>query len=1028
MFSGLKRLIGKIDVTQDQKLIHVEGLPADVVAKDIAKIWATSKITNFMFSQMGRSSIAFNPFFAPDVAYTLKTVLQQRSRNYNNRALQKVIDLMYENTWLRDTIRDDHHGILDFGALDQLNLTLLPHQEEFLRIYNEMVPKMKLKGYILAASPGSGKAQPLSAAIKVPGGWSMMGKMQVGTEVITPKGTVTKVTGVFPQGKKDIYRVSFSDGRSTEVCGDHLWKVHLRHEGGEHWKIKTTKEILESSSFRDGRAYIPLIQSEQGPDLDLPIHPYLLGVLIGDGCISQEFVHVSNPESFIKEKIADLLDPDMQIGNQINANDFSLTGIKVPGEPFKNSLKRKLADLGLQYKLSHTKFIPEDYLHASHQQRLALLQGLMDTDGYAGTGGSATYTTTSLQLAEQVQGLAHSLGAIATIAVKRKSFTYKGEKKQGRVSYDVHIRHQYPEELFTLPRKKERMNNDNQYASSLKLRIDRIEYVGQKEAQCISVEDEDHLYVTNQFIVTHNTINSIALGLTLNADVQIYIVPKNSVDEVWSKTLGTIFKKPQEHSFWTSTSNKPLEWGYKHYVFHYEQLARAIEFFKANQNQVRKPFMVVDESHNLNELGSLRTNLWIDLCRVTNCQHILPMSGTPLKAIGNEAIPILTVLCPDFDEDASIRFREIFGKNSSRANDILRNRLGLMMYKVDAVKDMEPDEPRLNIKMPNGGMYTLEAVKDVMRKFIEERMAFYKANFKEFEKTYFYALSIFQRTLHGGQDVIAFKKYQGYISTIRQGYDPKTMKDMVAWCNHYEKSRIAPTLPRDLKVAFLDARSVVKYMDLKVQGEALGRVLGKMRSQCHVDMVPYVGLPKLIDGSLSKTVIFTSYVQVVKTCDTYLQEQGYQPLLVYGDTNKDLKSIINRFAEDEDLNPLVATFDSLSTAVPLTMASTSVFMNSPFRDHEYKQARARTARLGQRFPCTIWNVFLDTNGEPNISTRSNDIMNWSREMVASMMGTNSHSLDVALESFNDSSEVQDDDKVEVDGFITQPNWMQWSSF
>lgn len=695
MFSGLKRLIGKIDVTQDAKLIHVEGLPADVVARDIVKIWSTSKITNFMFTQMNKSSVAFNPFFAPDIAYTLKTILAQRSRNYNNRALQKVIDLMYENTWLKDTISDEHHDILDFGALNQLNLTLLPHQQTFLNIYNEMVPKMRLKGYVLAASPGSGK-----------------------------------------------------------------------------------------------------------------------------------------------------------------------------------------------------------------------------------------------------------------------------------------------------------------------------------------------------------TINSIALGLTLNADVQIYVVPKNSVDEVWSKTLGTIFKKPQDHSFWTSTSNKPLVWGYKHYVFHYEQLARATEFLKANKNGMRKPFIVVDESHNLNDLGSLRTGLWIDLCRTINCQHTLPMSGTPLKAIGNEAIPILTVLCDDFDEDARMRFQEIFGKNSSRANDILRNRLGLMMYKVDAVKDMEPAEPRLDIKMPNGEAYTLDNVKDVMRKFIEERMAFYKANFKEFEKTYFYALSIFQRTLHGGQDVIAFKKYQGYISTIRQGYDPKTMKDMVAWCNHYEKSRIAPTLPRELKVAFLDARSVVKYVDLKVQGEALGRVLGKLRAQCHVDMVPYVGLPKLIDASLSKTVIFTSYVQVVKRCDQYLQEEGYQPLLVYGDTNKDLKSIIDRFAKDEDLNPLVATFDSLSTAVPLIMASTSVFMNSPFRDHEYKQARARTARLGQKYPCTIWNVFLDTNGVPNISTRSNDIMNWSREMVASMMGTKTDGLDVALESFkwrndcfaeametyNDgSSEEAQENPVEVDGFIAQPNWMQWSS-
>lgn len=695
MFSGLKRLIGKIDVTEDQKLIHVEGLPADMVARDITKIWSTSKITNFMFSQMGRSSVAFNPFFAPDIAYTLQTVIAQRSRYYNNRALQKVIDLLYKNTWLKSTIEEDHPAILDFHSLDQLNLELLPHQAEFLNIYNKMVPRMRLKGYILAASPGSGK-----------------------------------------------------------------------------------------------------------------------------------------------------------------------------------------------------------------------------------------------------------------------------------------------------------------------------------------------------------TINSIALGLTLNADVQIYIVPKNSVDEVWSKTLGTIFKKPQKHSFWTSTSNKPLEWGYKHYVFHYEQLGRAIEFFKENKNSMRKPFLVVDESHNLNELGSLRTGLWIDLCRVIDCQHILPMSGTPLKAIGNEAIPMLTVLCSDFNEDASTRFREIFGKNSSRANDILRNRLGMMMFKVDAVKEHEPVETRLDVKMPNGDAYTLENVKDVMRKFIEERMAYYKSKFKEYEKTYFYALSIFERTLHGGQDVMAFKKYQNHVSQIRRGYDPKTMKEMVAWVNHYEKSRIAPTLPRDLKVAFLDARSVVKYMDLKVQGEALGRVLGKMRAQCHVDMVPHVGLPRLIDGSLSKTVIFTSYVPVVRACDEYLQKAGYQPLLVYGDTNKDLKSIIGRFAEDEDLNPLVATFDSLSTAVPLTMASTSVFMNSPFRDHEYKQARARTARLGQKYPCTIWNVFLDTNGEPNISTRSNDIMNWSREMVAQMMGTNSHSLDVALESFkirndcflealetyNDGGNVQDDEKVNVDGFIAQPAWAQWGAF
>lgn len=680
MFSGIKRLIGSIDVYEDPKLIHIEGLPADMVAKDITRIWSTSKIGNFMFTKLGRSDVSFNPFFAPDVVYTFETILRSRSKSYNNRALQKVTDLMYENTWLQHTLQE-HPDILDMSRVEEeMNCTLLPHQAEFLEVYNEMVPKMKLKGYLLAAAPGSGK-----------------------------------------------------------------------------------------------------------------------------------------------------------------------------------------------------------------------------------------------------------------------------------------------------------------------------------------------------------TINSLAVGVALGADVFIEIVPKNAVDEVWDKTLAMRFKKTPK--YWTSTSGKPLEWGYKHYVFHYEQLQRAIDFFKLHRAKYKKPFMIVDESHNLNELGSLRTNLWLELCVVTNCQHVLPMSGTPLKAIGNEAIPMLTAIDSYFNEDAQMRFREIFGKNASRAVDILRNRIGLITYKIDNVVDNGRKEPVRNIQMPNGEQYTLDNVKDVMRKFIEERMAYYKTNFKQFEKIYFLALDTFQRTLRGGAEQNEFKKYQGYISQIRRGYDPKTMKDMVVFCNKYEKSRIAPTLPKDLRVAFLDARSVVKYLDLKVQGEALGRILGRMRSQCHVDMVPYVGMPELIDGSPSKTLIFTSYVNVVKVADEYLRKEGYQPLLVYGETNKDLKSIINRFDNDEDLNPLIATYDSLSTAVPVISASTEILLNSPFRDYEYKQATARVDRIGQKFPVTIWNIFLDTGGRPNISTRSNDILNWSREMVDSIMGNNTAgSLDLALEAFQDEVQDEDGNHVEVDGFIAQPNWAQWAAF
>jgi SNF2 family DNA or RNA helicase len=699
MFSGLKRLVGSIDVYEDDKLIHIEGLPADVIQRDITKIWSTSKIAMFMFTKMGRSEVTFNKFFAPDVLYTFETILKLRSRNYNNRALKKIVDLLYQNTWLKAIHEDSHANILDFSNLDELNVKLLPHQLEFLEIYNEMVPKMKLKGYVLAAAPGSGK-----------------------------------------------------------------------------------------------------------------------------------------------------------------------------------------------------------------------------------------------------------------------------------------------------------------------------------------------------------TINSIALGCVLNADVFIEIVPKPAVDEVWDKTLRTLFKNTAKHSYWTTLSGKPLEWGYRHYVFHYEQLPKAIEFFKANKAKLRKPIMIVDESHNLNELDSLRTNLWIDLCKVTDCQHVLPMSGTPMKAIGAEAIPILTVLCNDFNPDAQLRFKEIFGKNSVRANDILRNRLGAMMYKVDNVVDNSRKEIQRNVAIPNGDAYTLDAVKDVMRKFIEERLAYYVANMKGFQQIYHTACSVYERSIRNGADMNEYKKYQGYISQIIQFYDPKTMKDMVMFCNKFEKQKIAPVLPRDLKISFLDARSVVKYVNLKVQGEALGRILGRLRSQCHVDMIPYVGMPELIDGSLSKTLIFTSYVNVVKETDAYLQREGYKPLLVYGETNKDLKGIIKRFDEDEDLNPLIATYDSLSTAVPVISASTMINLNAPFRDYEYKQATARIDRIGQKFPVTIWNVFLDTKGVANISTRSNDILNWSREMVDSIMGTSSAGLDVALESytllqkaeryelametFNDGGNEgkgTDEPAVDAGSIIVQPNWMSWTN-
>ena len=517
------------------------------------------------------------------------------------------------------------------------------------------------------------------------------------------------------------------------------------------------------------------------------------------------------------------------------------------------------------------------------------------------------------------------------------------------------------------------------------------------------------------------TIGCLALSLCAKADVTICIVPKNAVVDVWEKTLKTRFKKPP--TYWHSLSGEDLKPGRQYYVFHYEQLDRAVAFAQLlySQRMALNPCVLLDESHNLNEMDSTRSKLFVEMCRLLTPKHIVWSSGTPLKALGKEVVPLLDTIDPLFDADAKERFLAIFGKNAARANDILRNRMGMLTFQVEKkdVVDNKTQTFERKVVIPNSQDYTLDTIREEMRSFILQRMAYYEEHMDLFIEVYREALKEFETTLHSEEQKKQYRTYRSYVDAIRAGYDPATMKEMVVFCNKYEKGVIAATLPRDLKHSFLDARSVVKYYELKVQGEALGRILGKKRAQCHVDMVPHMGLPELIDSSLSKTVIFTSYVAVVKAMETYLRQEGYQPLVVYGDTNKDLPAIIERFKRQETAEPLIATYDSLSTAVPLVMASTAILSNAPFRDYEYEQATARIDRLDQPFQCTIWNLYLDTGNLPNISTRSKDIMQWSREQVEQIMGKKSLDPSIAIEEFHDLAGIPPQ---ELRG---KPRFMSW---
>lgn len=398
----------------------------------------------------------------------------------------------------------------------------------------------------LSMVTGSGKAMAYDSPIKIPGGWSTHGAVEAGTVVTAWDGTPSIVKGVYPQGKKPFYKLTFGDGRTTEAAGEHLWRVYTSDWGlksktrnTRNPRIIDTDEIarLNKINTYKGRIFIDLCDSEKcGPELNLPIDPYLLGLLIGDGALSNGQVRFCKDDGelhdYFRENIHESLEFLVRGGCEtiIRARDRKVD----PTHPLRDALK----EFGLMGKRSWEKFIPEQYLDASHEQRLSLLCGLMDTDGYINIHSSMSYCTTSERLAKQVRFLVRSLGGIATISIKKNpTYTHNGEKRVGRWAYNVHIRHKRPSEFFRLKRKQDRANDENQYADRLKLLIRSVEYIGEKDCVCIEIDHPDHLYVTNDFIVTHNTV--VASHIAAELKHRIGVVVLAGYVEKWITDLST---------------------------------------------------------------------------------------------------------------------------------------------------------------------------------------------------------------------------------------------------------------------------------------------------------------------------------------------------------------------------------------------------------------------------------------------------------------------------------------------------------
>ena len=388
-------------------------------------------------------------------------------------------------------------------------------------------------GFLGIMDTGQALAQPLYSKVLTPSGWSTMGDIHPGSTVISVSGKPTNVTSIHPQGVKDIYEIDFSDGTKTECTGDHLWETQTQYERnaykkyadrngklGKRWKqyftVKNTLEIKDSlicESTGSKNHSIPMVNTVEFNDRDILEDPYIIGCLLGDGCIRKTSISLTTADEWIVDEFSRIINPAGLITRksphirkygQPNYNYLISTNGKKGGSGGgANRVLTACQKYKLCGKRAWEKHIPEDFIYNNVDVRLAVLQGLMDTDGTISTdikNRTLKYLTTSIQLAKDVTSIVQSLGGVA-ITYERQGI--KPDGNNGRLQYYVSISLPNGINPFRMPRKADLVKNKTKY---MPIRyITNVSYIGKTECQCIYVEDDRHLYLTDNFIVTHNT-------------------------------------------------------------------------------------------------------------------------------------------------------------------------------------------------------------------------------------------------------------------------------------------------------------------------------------------------------------------------------------------------------------------------------------------------------------------------------------------------------------------------------------------
>ena len=349
----------------------------------------------------------------------------------------------------------------------------------------------------------------LDEDILTPSGFVKVRDLRVGDIIYDGDGLPTTITKIHNGTYEDLYRVTFRDGSTVDTNSKHLWNYWLAGDGRKTAKVSETKELMRyvdkakdalSKGKRARWPQIPVTQAVEFNERNLPIDPYLFGLLLGDGHLKPEKLSLTTGDEEIVEYVRRLTSDSSTYKKQLT----SAVTVAFKGE-FKKELNHALTELGLSGKLSGTKFIPDVYKISCMEDRLELIRGLMDSDGTVCKQGRPYFCSISKTLAEDLKEVLQSLGGLVTITEK-EPFYLNSDKERVvcNTAYMCYIKFRQAKKLFKLQRKIDRVKPAR---NDLSRAVVDIKKVSEKvPMRCISVENEDGLYLQGKALaVTHNS-------------------------------------------------------------------------------------------------------------------------------------------------------------------------------------------------------------------------------------------------------------------------------------------------------------------------------------------------------------------------------------------------------------------------------------------------------------------------------------------------------------------------------------------